>query len=119
MRWLAIVVLGCFLTSCSSISYDLGGLPFPVSASPAPSTVSCEPFEIRGKAVLWVHGLFGSDQPDVAALLREECGEASGVYDFRVDVGATGHDWFLTHLTLTLVRLKTVTVRGQVARRGI
>jgi len=34
------------------------------------------------------------------------------VANFRVEVAATGHDWLLTHLTLGLVRIKTVSIRG-------
>ncbi|MCA8973647.1 MAG: hypothetical protein KDC98_02950 [Planctomycetes bacterium] len=105
-------LLAGVLAGCSSLSYDLSRVPFAVSASPAAPGVSTEPFELRGKSVLWVHGLFGADQPDVAALLCEACGDCGGVADFRVEVGASGHDWLLTHLTLGLVRLKTVTIRG-------
>ncbi len=99
--------------ACSALPYDLSTVPFPVSASPAPEGAVHEPFEIKDKSVLWVHGLFGADRPDVAALLQQACGDCAGVADFRVEVGASGHDWFLTHLTLGFVRLKTVTIRGE------
>lgn len=114
MRNTSLVVLSLFaVTACSSLPYDLSSVPFPVSASPAPAGATVVPFEIKDKSVLWVHGLFGADRPDVAALLRQECGDCAGVTDFRVEVGASGHDWFLTHVTLGFVRLKTVTIRGE------
>ncbi len=110
-----VLLLAGLSAGCSSVSYDLSKVPFPVYANPTayPDTPR-EAFEISEKAVLWVHGLFGEDQPDIAELLRQECGEdCSGVVNFRVDIGASGHDWFLTHLTLSLVRMKTVTIRGE------
>ena len=110
----AALLLTGLLAGCSSLAYDLSTVPFPVSASPTvDESAEREPFEIRSKSVLWAHGLFGTDQPDVASLLREHCGACDGVAEFRVEVGASGHDWFLTHLTLGLMRLKTVTIRGQ------
>ena len=114
----ALLLIG-LLASCSSISYDLKNVPFPVSASPASDeSAEREPFEITGKSVMWVHGLFGESQPDVASLLREHCGECDGVAEFRVEVGTSGHDWFMTHLTLSLVRMKTVTIRGEKLTRS-
>ncbi len=98
--------------ACSSLSYDLAGVPVPVSASPAPAGAASEPFAVQQKSVLWVHGLFGADSPDVAAIVREAAAGAESVADFRVEVAASGHDWFLTHLTLGFVRMKSVTVRG-------
>ena len=58
-------------------------------------------------------GLAGKDQPDVGALLREHCKDSVGVSDFRVSMGASFHDWLLTHLTLGFVRMKTVRVTGK------
>jgi hypothetical protein len=99
--------------ACSSLRYDLGAVPFPVSAQPAPAGAASEPFSVTGKSVLWVHGLLGEDQADVAALLREACGDCAGVANFRASAGAGFHDWLLTHLSLGLVRIKTVTVSGE------
>lgn len=98
--------------ACSSLRYDLADVPFPVSAQPAPAGAPAEPFTVTGKSVLWAHGLFGEDQPDVGALLQEACGPCAGVANFRASAGAGFHDWLLTHLTLGLVRIKTVTVSG-------
>lgn len=101
------------LAACSSLEYDLGGVPFPVSAQPAPAGQATTPFAASGKSVLWVHGLFGTDQADVAALLQDSCGPCAGVTDFRAAASASFHDWLVTHLTLGLVRMKTVTVSGR------
>ncbi len=111
---LMLLLLPC--GGCAAVQFDLGELPFVVSASPPPAGAAVEPFEIREKAALYLHGLFGESVPDIAGLLAERCGEdCVGVHDFRVEVSASGHDWFLTHLTLTIVRLKTVTIRGSIA----
>lgn len=101
------------LGACSSLHYDLGSVPYPVSAAPAPPHTPLEPFVATGKSVLWVHGLLGESQADVAALLREACAPCAGVANFRASSSASFHDWFLTHLTLGLVRMKTVTVSGE------
>lgn len=100
------------LAACGSLTYDLTDVPFPVSARPN-TELKAEDFELTGKSVLWVHGLAGKDQPDVGALLREHCKGSVGVSDFRVSMGASFHDWLLTHLTLGFVRMKTVRVTGK------
>ena len=100
------------LAACGSFTYDLTDVPFPVSARPN-TELKAEDFELTGKSVLWVHGLAGKDQPDVGALLREHCKDSVGVSDFRVSMGASFHDWLLTHLTLGFVRMKTVRVTGK------
>jgi hypothetical protein len=100
------------LCSCGTLTYDLSDVPFPVSARPN-NELKQEPFELTGKSVLWVHGLAGKDQPDVGAMLREHCRDSVGVSDFRVSMGASFHDWLLTHLSLGFVRMKTVRVTGQ------
>lgn len=98
---------------CSSFAYDLSDLPYPVTATPNRSPeLHGEPFALSAKDVLWVHGLFGESIPDVAALLREQCGECAGIADLRVGVAGTFHDWLATHLSLGFVRMKTVTIRG-------
>lgn len=100
--------------ACSTLRYDLTGLPFPVHATPAVTADGAtELFARTGKQVLWVHGLLGEQQPDVAALLRDGVAGGSGVADFRAAATATFHDWLVTHLTLGFVRMKTVTVSGQ------
>jgi len=113
-RSLVSVVAATALASCSSFAYDLTSVPFPVSASPAhDATLVREPFELSGKDVIWCHQLFGEAQPDIAAMLKERCGDCAGVANFRVSVAGSFHDWLLTHLSLGFVRMKTVTVRGE------
>ena len=101
------------LAACSSLHYDLGPVPFPVSARPADPGIASEAFEVTGKSVLWVHGLLGTSDADVAALLQEAGGDCGGVANFRAAASASFHDWLVTHLTLGLVRMKTVTVSGE------
>lgn len=109
----ATLLAAGLLAGCSSFAYDLTPLPYPVAATPNRSAeLQGEPFVLTGKDVLWVHGLFGESMPNVAELVREHCGDCRGVADFRVAVAGTFHDWLVTHLTLGLVRMKTVTVRG-------
>lgn len=110
---LASLLLLPLLAACSSLRYDLGSVPFPVSAQPAADGAATERFEVTGKSVLWVHGLLGDGQPDVAALLQDACGPCAGVANFRAAASASFHDWLLTHLTLGFVRMKTVTVSGE------
>jgi hypothetical protein len=109
-----VLFLPALAASCSTLRYDLATVPFPVAASPAAAADGpTERFEASGKQVLWVHGLFGTSQPDVAALVVQRAGAATrGVADFRVTSSATFHDWLITHLTLGFVRMKTVTVSG-------
>lgn len=109
--WLVAAPVVLF-AACSSLSYDLAGVPVPVSASPAPAGARTEPFAVQQKSVLWVHGLFGANSPDVAAIVRDAAAGAESIAEFRVEVAASGHDWFLTHLTLGFLRMKSVTVRG-------
>lgn len=117
--FLPFALLLLLLAGCGALSYDLSAVPFDVSARPGAGADAGEEFTMTGKSVLWIHGLAGKDQPDVGALLRERCGDdCSGVTDFRVAVGASFHDWLLTHLTLGLVRMKTVTVSGRRHDRG-
>ncbi len=113
LRFAAFAVL-LATAACSTLTYDLGAVPFDVSAKPAArGNAAGEPFTLTSKSVLWVHGLLGKDQPNVGALLREQCKDCAAVTDFRVNVGASFHDWLLTHLTLGLVRMKTVTITGR------
>ncbi len=103
------------LTSCSSMRYDLKGVTFPVHAT-ANAYGEGEEFELTSKYVMYVHGLLGEKQPKVAELLKEHCGDAKAVTDFRVRAGASIFDWLGTHLSLGLVRLKTVRITGRLVR---
>jgi hypothetical protein len=107
--YVALMVLS---TACSSLEYSLHDVPFPVSASPIASPPpGSERFELRSKHILWGYGLFGQTQPDVADALRSRL-PCAGVADFRIQAGANFWDWLGTHLSLGLVRLKTVTMTG-------
>ena len=103
------------LTSCSSMSYDLSSMGFPVQANAAGNTAG-QPFELKSKYVLYVHGLLGEKQPMVAELLRDNCAGAKAIQNFRVSATTSIWDWLGTHLSLGFVRLKTVYIRGDVVR---
>ncbi|MDA7936680.1 hypothetical protein N9B90_01935 [bacterium] len=106
------------MTSCSSMHYSLEGVDYPVYASPSTDDAG-EEFSLQSKYVMYVHGLLGEKQPKVAELLNKHCGDAKeiqSVTDFRVSAGANLFDWLGTHLSLGLVRLKTVHIRGRVVR---
>lgn len=109
-----LLLLALFAAGCSTFTYNLAGVGFPVSAKPAGEGAATKPIELGGKTVLWLHGLGGSSQPDVAALLKEHCGaECAGVAEFRAEASTSFHDWLVTHLTLGFIRMKTVSITGQ------
>lgn len=109
-----VLLLALFTASCSTFTYNLTDVDFPVSAKPAGEDAATKPLALGGKTVLWLHGLGGSSQPDVAALLKEHCGaDCVGVADFRAEASTSFHDWLVTHLTLGFVRMKTVSITGQ------
>ena len=102
---------------CVSLDYDLSAVPIPVSAKPAvPGEVTAERFRIEAKNVLWVNGLFGRSTPDVAALVVERAQGYDRIADFKVSQETNVHQWLLTHLSLTLVRMRTVVIQGQLIR---
>ena len=106
------------MTSCSSMHYSLDGVSYPVYANPSQDSAG-EEFALKSKYVMYVHGLLGEKQPKVAELLNEHFGDAKGiksVTDFRVSAAANLFDWLGTHLSLGLVRLKTVHIRGRIVR---
>ncbi len=113
-RSLVAVCALILLTSCSSFEYDLASVPFEVSAKPAAS--SSGSFRIEKKSILWAHGLFGESNPDVAALVSAAGKDHQRIAGFRVRVSAGFHDWLITHLTLTLMRMKTVVIEGQLVK---
>jgi hypothetical protein len=102
------------LTACSSLQYDLSGIPFPISASPLSSPMQgTQRFRLEQKHILWVHGLLGETQPDVKEGLLSNCLPCAGIADFRVTSSSNFWDWLGTHLSLGFVRLKTVTITGE------
>ena len=101
------------MTSCSSMRYDLEGVGIPVHAN---AYGEGEDFVLKSKYVMYVHGLMGEKQPQVAALLQEHCRGAKAVSGFRVSSTTSLWDWLGTHLSLGFVRLKTVYVSGTIHR---
>lgn len=114
IRTTALLLL-LFATACSSMRYDLDGVPFPVQAK-ASESAGGEAFSLDSKYVMYVHGLLGEKQPKVAELLREHCDGARSISDFRVSAGPNFWDWLGTHLSLGFVRLKTVHITGTMHR---
>jgi hypothetical protein len=108
---LAMLAVLALTSACTNVRYDLGDLPFPVSASPVRGAHG-DRFVLHDHYVLWLHGLAGERQPDVAGGLLANCLPCAGIADFRVETSSSFHDWLITHLTLGFVRLKTVTVTG-------
>ena len=100
-----------------SLDYDLSSIPMPVSAKPAePGEGQIEAFTIEAKQVLWVHGAFGRSSPDVTALLLERAEGYDRIADLRVRQQSNFHQWLATHLSLSLVRMRTVVIEGQLVR---
>ena len=106
----ALLLLLC--SACGSLKYDLSSLDFPLRAGPAPAGAVTRPFALKAKSVLWVHGLAGHQQPDVAAQIQGLDPGPGGVANLRVTQSASFHDWLLTHLSLTILRRKTVRIEG-------
>jgi hypothetical protein len=114
-----VPLLALHAGACVTVDYDLSSVPVPVSAKQAePGTAEAVPFRIEARNVLWFDGLFGRSTPDVAALVTKEARGYDRIADFRVSNETSFHQWLLTHLSLTLVRMKTVVVRGQLVRDG-
>jgi hypothetical protein len=114
MLVLSLVLLAA---GCVSLDYDLSSVPVPVSAKPAePGQGVVEPFRIEARSVLWCDGLFGRSTPDVAALVRAKAQGSDRIASFRVGQETNFHQWLLTHLTLSLVRMKTVVIEGELVR---
>jgi hypothetical protein len=107
-----------FAGGCVSLDYDLSSVPVPVSAKPPePGQGETEAFRIEARNVLWMDGLFGHRQPDIAALVAERASGYDSIADFQVTQETNFHQWLLTHLSLTLVRMKTVVIRGELVRK--
>lgn len=101
--------------ACVSLDYDLSQVPVPISAKPATSG-EVEPFAIEAHNVLYVHGLFGRNPPSVEELVSERAQGYDGIANFRVRQTSNVSQWLLTHLSLTLVRMRTVEIEGELVR---
>lgn len=116
MRSLLALLLIAFLgTGCVALDYDLGEVPVPISAQPAAEGAG-EPFELEARNVVWFYGLFGHDQPDVASMIAERAEGSRGIANFRIRQKSSMASWFVAHLTLTLVRMRTVEITGELIR---
>lgn len=117
MKRLLLTSLVALCASCVSLDYELSSVPVSISAKPetAPGVVT-EPFRIEARNVLWVHGLFGHREPDVAALVRDAAEGWDRIARFRVTQAGNVHHWLLTHLSLTLIRMKGVVIEGVLVR---
>ena len=114
---LAALLLALTGVACVSLDYDLSSIPMPVSAKPAePGAGEIEPFTIEATNVLWVHGVFGRSSPDVTALLLQEAQGYDRIAGFRVKQESKFSHWLITHLSLTLIRMRTVVIEGQFIR---
>jgi hypothetical protein len=110
--FLALAAAGCV-----SLDYDLSTVPVPISAKPAaPDAGEVVPFTIEAMNVLWAHGAFGHHPPDVAALLAEEARGYDRIAGLRVEQRSGFHQWLVAHLSLTLVRMRTVVIEGQLVK---
>ena len=119
MKLIAGLLLAAFACGCVSLDYDLSSVPVPISAKPAePGAGEVEPFTIEGKNILWLDGLAGRSQPDVAALVAERAKGWDRIAGFRVTQKSGFHHWLVAHLSLTLVRMRTVVIEGQLVREG-
>ena len=109
--WISFALLA--LNACSNLQYDLSEVDVPLYAGPAPGNVKGSSFSLHSKSVLWVHGIAGESQPDVVQMLRDLQPGPGGIANLRITHSGSFHDWLLTHLTLTLVRMKTVRIEGE------
>lgn len=110
-------LLAALLSGCLALEYDLASVPVPVSAKPAEADAGeVVPFEVEARSVLWLDGLAGRSTPDVAALVAEQARGYDRIAAFRVRQESNFHQWLLTHLSLSLVRMKTVVIEGELVR---
>ena len=117
LRPIVALFLLTLVVSCVSLDYDLSSVPIPISAKAAEAGASSVvPFEIEANNYLWVDGLLGRSQPDVAELVREKAAGYDRIANFRVTQSAGFHDWLIAHLSVTLVRMKTVVIEGELVR---
>ena len=106
-------------SGCMSLQYDLDSVAIPLLAKAAPADLDASkvtPFRVTSKDILWAHGAFGRSMPDVAEMLNSVIDGHDRVAGFRVTQSGGFHEWLAVHLSLTLVRMKTVVIEGQLIR---
>jgi len=114
---LLVPCLAALATACLSLDYDLSGVPMPISAKPAePGAAEVVPFRVEARQQLVLDGLFGRSTPDVAALVTEAGQGYDRIARFQVKQTTNFHQWLLTHLSLSLWRMKTVVIEGELVR---
>ena len=92
-------------------------MPVPVSAKPAePGAGEVVPFRLEVRQQLFLDGLFGRSTPDVAAHVTEAAQGYDRIARFEVKQTTNIHQWLLTHLTLSLWRMKTIVIEGELVR---
>ena len=113
----ALLLVALAGVGCVALDYDLATVPVPVSAKPAePGDGTIEPFTIETRNVLWMDGLFGHTPPDVAALVAERAQGYDRIAGFRVRQKSGFPHWLSAHLSLTLIRMRTVVIEGELVR---
>lgn len=111
------VLFAPLATACLSLDYDLSAVPVPISAKPAESgAAEVVPFRVEARQSLYFDGLFGRSTPDVAALVTEAAQGYDRIARFEVRQTTNIHQWLLTHLTLSLWRMKTIEIEGELVR---
>ena len=114
---LLVLLFAPLAAACLSLDYDLSSVPIPVSAKPAePGAAEVVPFRVEARQQLFLDGLFGRTTPDVAALTTEASQGYDRIARFHVKQTTNIHQWLLTHLTLSLWRMKTVVIEGELVR---
>ena len=113
----ALALLLLALPGCLSLPYDLSEVPVPISAKPSGLPADqVTPLHIEVKNRLFFHGAFGRTPPDVAALVTEAAAGYDRIANFKVTQSGSFHSWFLAHISLTLYRLRTVTIEGELIK---
>lgn len=116
MQRSTLATIALLAGACAPLEYDLTGVPLPISAKPVAAGPNVTPLRIEARNTLWVHGVLGHDTPDVGALVTEASAGYDRIAGFRVKQETNVHHWLLTHLSLTLVRMKRVVIEGQLVR---
>jgi hypothetical protein len=116
-RFMLVCASWLVLAGCQTLRYDLSDVAVPVSGKPAEAAAETVAFQLEARDVQWVYGAFGESEPDVGALLAERAQGYDEVANFRVRHYSSFVDFLVTHLSLSLVRMKTVAIEGELVRR--
>jgi hypothetical protein len=112
---LGVLLLG--LSACATTRFDLSAVKVPIVANQVRQQGEVvSSFSVRKKSILWLHGLLGETVPDVAGVVAEAARGYDQVVNFRVNQAPRFGDWLATHLTLGVMRMKTVVIEGELVR---